>query len=77
MGQNHLEALTASLQGRDKLVRSVTEQYRAWAQEVDVIEEVIQQISNVKWEDDLNVIDDEDDILNNKHVRMGLFVGFP
>jgi len=64
------ETLTTSLQGRNEPVRSITERYMTWAQGIEDIEGTIQQISTVKWEDDLNGIDDEDDILNYKQVLL-------
>lgn len=64
------EALTTSLQGRNEPVRSVTERYNAWAQGIADIEGTVQQISTVKWEDDLDGIGDEDDLLNNKQVLL-------
>lgn len=64
------ETLTTSLHGRNEPVRSVAERYNAWAQAIADIEGTVQQISTVKWEDDLDGIDDENDLLNNKQVLL-------
>jgi len=64
------ETLITTLQGRNDPVRLVTERYRTWAQSIEHIEETIQQISTVKWEDDLDGVDDEVDVLNNKQVLL-------
>jgi len=64
------ETLTTSLQGRNEPVRSVTERYKTWVQGIEDIEGIIKEISTVKWEDDLDSIDDEDDFLNNKQVLL-------
>lgn len=64
------ETLTTSLQGRNEPVRSVTERYKTWVQGIEEIEETIKELSTVKWEDDLDGIDDEDDLLNNKQILL-------
>lgn len=64
------EKLTTSLQGCNEPVRSVTERYITWAQGIEHIEGTIQQISIMKWEDDFDSIDDEDDFLHNKQVLL-------
>lgn len=63
--------LIATLQGRDESISSVADRYASWAKAIEAIEDTIQKISNKKWEDDLNVIDEEeDDILVNKQVLL-------
>lgn len=65
------EALTSSLQGHNKPVRILLERYAQWRQSIEGIEDVIQKISNLRWEDDLNAVDDDDDdVLNDKQVLL-------
>ena len=64
------ETLTATLQGRNELVRRVAERYADWIKKIEDIEDTVQRISHMKWDDGIDAIDADDDILNNRQVLL-------
>ncbi|KAL8827304.1 MAG: hypothetical protein Q9191_003272 [Dirinaria sp. TL-2023a] len=66
-GAKHFrEALMTRLQGRSGELNLAVNQYTRWTMNINAIDDSIRTASGTKWADDLNDIDDDDDILNDK-----------
>ena len=64
------EALTTRLQGRSGALKLAFDQYARWTAAINAIEDSIKKASAIKWVDDLDDIEDDDEMLNDKQILL-------
>ncbi len=63
-GANPLrKALLTTINGRTSSIIKISTQYRMWLSHISAIEATIRTLQSANWEDDLNDIDDNDELL--------------
>lgn len=69
-GKTLMEALSVRAYGRNKPIQATAAAYARWYDDIRTLEDVIKNLREKRWVDDLDDIDDDDDILDNKQVLL-------
>lgn len=69
-GEALKEALSIRAYGRSKPVRAVSATYTTWLDGIHALESTIQKTREKKWTDDLDETNDDEDVLEDKHVLL-------
>ena len=56
--------------GKNEALQAVTAQYGSWLQSLKATEDIIDHLKTIKWADDIDEIDDEDDLVEKKQILL-------
>lgn len=69
-GQAFREILTARSLGKNEPLDRIFHEYMTFLSEIEAVEETIKMSREAKWVDDMDEVDDDDDLLDNKQVLL-------
>ena len=69
-GKQVCDTITDRLQGKNEPLRRVSLEYTQWLDSISSIELTIKSLRETKWEDAMDDVDDDDDLLNDKQVLL-------
>ena len=70
-GKPFRESLATRLTSKNGCISRVSLEYVSFLESIESLEEVIKKLREVRWADDLDNVDTEDDLLDNKQVLLG------
>ncbi len=68
-GKTFRESLSARSLGRNKPLSTVSDEYTIFLESIEALEDMIRNLREMKWEDDIDDVDSED-LLDNKQVLL-------
>ena len=56
--------------GKNEALHGVSSKYESWFSGIESIEKVIQEAKSMRWDDDVDDVDDEDELLDNRQILL-------
>lgn len=56
--------------GKNEAVRAISQEYTAWLQRIESIEEIIRGLRKIRWDDDADAIEADDDLPDDKQTLL-------
>lgn len=69
-GKQFCETITDRLQGRNEPLRTVSATYTRWLNDISEVENTIKSLRVTKWDDIIDDLEDDDELLDNKQVLL-------
>jgi hypothetical protein len=69
-GKAFTELVLAKFNGRDDALEATSLEYKAWLQRVGHLEVMIREIRETKWEDAVDEMEDDENVLDDKQIQL-------
>ncbi|MCJ1353511.1 MAG: hypothetical protein MMC33_003497 [Icmadophila ericetorum] len=69
-GRLFIDSIQSSMHGKSSSVTTSLKEYEAWLEGVEVFKNIVQKLRNTQWEEDVDDIDENDDLVDQRHVLL-------